>query len=64
MSVVRSLERQLFYLDTQSNGSTDGQKRKEIVDEMEENKAKQLEVSDKLAIYIRFEAIDLESTTV
>lgn len=52
VSVVRSLERQLFYLDTQSNGSTDGQKRKEIVDEMEENKAKQLEVSDKLAIYI------------
>ncbi|WKX88861.1 hypothetical protein Q1695_008475 [Nippostrongylus brasiliensis] len=52
VSVVRSLERQLFYLDAQSNGNIDEQRRKEIVDEMEETKAKQLEVSDKLATYI------------
>uniref|UniRef100_A0A158PB93 Apt1 domain-containing protein n=1 Tax=Angiostrongylus cantonensis TaxID=6313 RepID=A0A158PB93_ANGCA len=52
VSVVRSLERQLFYLDTQSDGNIDEQKRREIVEEMEENKAKQLEVSEKLAIYI------------
>ncbi|KAJ1358912.1 hypothetical protein KIN20_017480 [Parelaphostrongylus tenuis] len=52
VSVVRSLERQLFYLDTQSNGNIDAQRRREIVEEMEENKAKLLEVSDKLAIYI------------
>ncbi|EPB66368.1 hypothetical protein ANCCEY_14541 [Ancylostoma ceylanicum] len=53
VSVVRSLERQLFYLDTQSNGNVDEQKRRDIVEEMEDIKAKQLEVSDKLAIYIR-----------
>ncbi|EYB85082.1 hypothetical protein Y032_0305g1964 [Ancylostoma ceylanicum] len=52
VSVVRSLERQLFYLDTQSNGNVDEQKRRDIVEEMEDIKAKQLEVSDKLAIYI------------
>ncbi|VDK65509.1 unnamed protein product [Cylicostephanus goldi] len=52
VSVVRSLERQLFYMDSQSNGDVDDQKRREIVDEMEDVKAKQLEVSDKLAIYI------------
>ncbi|KJH44246.1 hypothetical protein DICVIV_09718 [Dictyocaulus viviparus] len=52
VSVVRSLERQLFYLDTQSDGDIDEQKRREIVEEMEEQKVKQLEVSDKLAIYI------------
>ncbi|VDM51676.1 unnamed protein product [Angiostrongylus costaricensis] len=52
VSVVRSLERQLFYLDTQSDGNIDEQKRREIVEEMEENKTKQLEVSEKLAIYI------------
>ncbi|XGW21898.1 hypothetical protein V3C99_004676 [Haemonchus contortus] len=52
VSVVRSLERQLFYLDTQPSGNIEEQKREEIVEEMEENKARQLEVSDKLAIFI------------
>lgn len=50
MAVVRSLERQLFHLET--SGQEDEIKRKEITVEMEEYKTKQLEAADQLAIYI------------
>lgn len=53
----------MFFLDTQSNGNVNEQKRRDIVEEMEEIKARQLEVSDKLAIYIRSAWIQGKATT-
>lgn len=50
VAVVRSLERQLYHMET--SGQEDETKRKEIQEEMEEYKAKQLEVADQLAIHI------------
>ena len=51
--MIRSLERQLFYLDTTCEGEKDEAKRKEIEDEMEEHKQRLATLSDQLAIYIR-----------
>lgn len=54
VSMVRSLERQLYYLEhNQEADTTLPNKRSDILEEMEEYKDRQLQVSDQLAIYIR-----------
>ncbi|CAJ0948684.1 unnamed protein product, partial [Mesorhabditis belari] len=49
VTMVRSLERQIYYIDTLSENERD---KEDLAAEMEDFKAQQLEVSDQLAIFI------------